>query len=49
MFANLHFSYSPNSFCYRGSYFKYRGEGSHIFWICFGVGGVGEGVVRGVV
>ena len=30
MFANLHFSYSPNSFCYRGSYFKYRGGRTQI-------------------
>ena len=34
---------SPNSFSYRGSYFKYRGEGMKIFWICFGGGGVGQG------
>ena len=25
-------------FCYRGSYFKYRGEDSQIFWIRFGGG-----------
>ena len=30
--------HSPNSFSYRGSYFKYRGEGSQIFWIRFGGG-----------
>ena len=29
---------SPNSFSYRGSYFKYRGEGSQNFWIRFGGG-----------
>ena len=28
--------FSPNSFSYRGSYFKYRGEGSQILWIRFG-------------
>ena len=28
--------HSPNSFSFRGSYFKYRGEGSQIFWIRFG-------------
>ena len=27
---------SLNSFSYRGSYFKCRGEGSQIFWIRFG-------------
>ena len=32
------FCCSPNSFSYRGSYFKYRGEGSQIFWIRFGGG-----------
>ena len=36
--------FSPNSFRYRGSYFKYRGEGSQILWIRFG-GAVGQGVV----
>ena len=29
-------NFSPNSFSYRGSYFKYRGEGSQILWIRFG-------------
>lgn len=32
---------SPNSFSYGGSYFKYRGEGSQIFWIRFGSAGRG--------
>ena len=30
--------FSPNSFSYRGSYFKCRGEGSQVFWIRFGGG-----------
>ena len=30
--------FSPNSFSYRGSYFKYKGEGSQILWIRFGRG-----------
>ena len=30
--------------CYKDPYFKYRGEGSQIFWICFG-GAVGQGAV----
>ena len=34
---SVHFS--TNSFSYRGSYFKYRGEGSKIVWICFFLGG----------
>ncbi len=37
-YAFSHFLFSPNSFSYRGSYFKYRGEGSQIFWIRFGGG-----------
>ena len=40
----ISFVFSPNSFRYRGSYFKYRGEGSQILWIRFG-GAVGQGVV----
>ena len=28
--------FSLNSFSYKGSYFKFRGEGSQIFWICLG-------------
>ena len=40
--------FSPNALAIRGSYFKYRGEGSQIYWIRFG-GAVGQGVVRGVV
>jgi len=38
---------SPNRITIRGSYFKYTGEGSQIFWIRFG-GGL-SGVVRGVL
>ena len=38
---------SPNSFSYRDSYFKYRGEGSQIFWIRSVGQGVGRGVVNG--
>ena len=40
--------FSPNSFSYRGSYSKCRGEGSQIFWIRLG-GAVGQGVVRGII
>ena len=36
--------FSLNSFSYKGSYFKFRGEGSQIFWICFG-GAAGQGAV----
>ena len=36
--------FSVNSFSYKGSYFKFRGEGSQIFWICFG-GAAGQGAV----
>ncbi len=32
----LHDAISPNSFSYSGSYFKYRGECTQIFWIRFG-------------
>ena len=35
-------------FSYRGSYFKYRGEGSQILWIRCG-GAVTQGVVGAVV
>ena len=36
--------FSPNSFSYQGSYFKYRGEGSQIFLdLCWGA--VGQGAV----
>ena len=31
-------NFPSNSFSYRGSYFKYRGEGSQILWIRFGGG-----------
>ena len=27
--------FPSNGFNYKGSYFKFRGEGSQIFWICF--------------
>ena len=40
--------FSPNSFSYRGSYFKLGGEGSQILWIRWG-GAVTEGVVGGVL
>ena len=30
--------FSPNSFSYRGSCFKYRGEGSQMFWMRLGGG-----------
>ena len=33
---------SQNSSSYKGSYFKYRGEASQMFWICFG-GAVRQG------
>ena len=37
----------PNSFGYKDPYFKYRGEGSQIFWIYFVIlrGAVGQGAV----
>ena len=41
---------SPNSFSYSGSYFKYRGEGSQIFYLdSFWRGAVGQGVIPDVV
>ena len=46
--SDLCVCFSPNASAIRGSYFKYRGEGSQIYWIRFG-GAVGQGVVRGVV
>ena len=38
MVGNTHFYFSPNSFSYRGSYFKLGGEGSQILWIRCGGG-----------
>ena len=35
---DCHVFFFPNSLSDRGSYFKYRGEGSRIFWIRFGGG-----------
>ena len=50
----LNFHFSPNSFSYRGSYFKLGGEGSQILWIRAGGGlshreslEVSSGVSRG--
>ena len=40
-YLNVHFS--PNSFSYRGSYFKLGGEGSQILWIRAGGGGCHKG------
>ena len=45
----LNFHFSPNSFSYRGSYFKLGGEGSQFLWIRAGGGAVTQGVVGGVV
>ena len=51
------FSFIPQiALSYRCSCFKYRGEGSQIFWIRFGGavgfvlggGAAGQGVVRGI-
>ena len=39
----LNFHFSPNSFSYRGSYFKLGGEGSQILWIRAGGGGCHTG------
>ena len=36
--------FSLNRFSYKGSYFKFRGEGSQIFWICVR-GAAGQGAV----
>ena len=46
----LNFHFSPNSFSYRGSYFKLGGEGFTDFVdSCRGGGAVTQGVVGGVV
>ena len=45
-FNNLNKHFSPNSCSSKGSYFKYRGKGSQIFWIRFGRA-VWQGVVLG--
>ena len=34
--SDLCVCFSPNALAIRGSYFKYRGEGSQIYWIRFG-------------
>ena len=44
----INFYHFPNRFSFRGSYFKYTGEGSQISWIRFG-GAVEQGVVRVVL
>ena len=51
VFAKVWISvFSPNSFTYRGSYFKQKGWGFADFWgFILGRGAVGQGVVRGIV